>query len=234
VRVPETQNYKTMKKTTIFVVALVAAFFLGYAQESSGAVVFTSPTHEEAQGLLIQYAPAFVKTAQAGGTSGSQGNTHELEISATTVGEIGQVVWDYPDPVLFYHDNAGNIGVQVGPTVLIDQPLFPFTHLLVQVKDWATFPGDTGFRSVNLNGEELGDLVANEGWSYWLIDLGEESPEYQLTGEFSVGPNPGGGTDNQINVYGLNIGNTPPSVPEPTSSILLLLSLITGLLRRNR
>lgn len=207
----------------LIIATLLATF--GLFTQVQSAVTVTDISQEQFTEYTTTNPVAWQARFQPGSESGSQ--TYQVYLSANTV-EYGTHTWDWPDTVSVSGDGAGNIYASVGSTTINVQPLLLFDVIVIRaVDDFSAF-GNVSFDNGLYNTTSLRDMYANNGVDYLMIELGEENPVFSLAGDLDAAFT--GGSIGRIEFYGVNM----PSVPEPSTALLMIPFFLLSMLRRSR
>jgi len=224
----------------VFWIIMVLLLSLGKA---SGAVVITSITETQyndikaTTGTSVSWTVIF--NAGSSSTPNTESRTELVGKTPTQTTDLnaGQYNWlnsrnDINDTVNVVYDSSGNINFSAGTSSTLSvQPIIGFNTILVRLADSGT--SGSQFIAGSVDPQPFGfNMNAVGDYSYAKIEFNEDSPEFNLSGNFRS--TFGASLDFvQIRFEGINFEGASPPIPEPSVFLLSLIGLY-GLFRRQR
>jgi hypothetical protein len=213
-----------MKKWILAVI--VVGVMIALAQKMKGAVTIDSnPTDEEYSQV---YSTGLFSWSVVFETGYPSTSTPEIRVTTNHL-VTSHHVWSTPDPIGVDYDEAGNLNIRAGSTTLSAQPITPFNAICIRLSDRARFSTYTEFKNIifntitlrNMFADDLGTFITDNDYQI-VRGVGDT---FSLSGNFfrsfaSVG------NESQLEIVGVWV------VPEPSSSMLLLMSTVCLIFRR--
>jgi hypothetical protein len=137
--------------------------------------------------------------------------------------------WTSPASLVVSYDLSGNLLAAVGSGVAISQPTLPFDTIIVRLGDRSLLL-PTELRNGSFNGISFRDMYADDGNSnvdaYDYLIFTDVTGEFSLVADFFKSET-AAGTESQFKAWGI-------SVPEPSSSLLILVGFASLACKRRR
>ncbi len=201
---------------------LLMAFLvsLGILDLAEGAVQISN-LDASSYGSVMSTSTVSAKAEMVTGFSSSS----SMEVTLTTNSTLAfSHVWSMPEDVRFLYDAAGNASIRTGSSFREGQPLGGVNALIIKLDDSAPGSFATEFKNITINGVPVRNLFASDGTDYVMIT--NFGSTVDLKGAFYKNV-ASAGNESRLTFFAV-------SIPEPSSSLMCLLSISATLLRRRR
>jgi hypothetical protein len=218
-----------MKNIQLLVASTILALG-GLLEQANSEVVVSSITPD--QFGLLTATSVYHYTAQAGGSSGP--NTQECLLRNANTTVAADLLHVFPEALSVRHNTEfDQVMATLGPQTTLSLPTLDHNAIIIQVYNYDTYFAGASFSGITFNGMPVRNMFADLGTlrnTDRLLIQFDTDEGYELSGNIEFDPYLMTGSNNRVEVWGVNA----PIIPEPSASFLFGIFVAILLFLRTR